>query len=350
MPACGNRAPVDASTGITKREPQFNKTRGGSVFKIERPSFRVGTMMEKLHAEELRPNFRNGFGNKEIVRPYFNASKIIPRQAANFDKLQAMDLEQQGATVQLSDKTIQELFSVSIPDPTDFTWLAEEQRLIAGFRAAGLDSAQIKRELEVNKPLGREQRTTKSKRNIGEVGLSMTQQLKELEQEVKDGRAESMAQQATIIAQFALVLADTNAIAGLTRLQLTNLGEALARVGVPTNHKRLGLIPRFVDNAFYLANAGLINLLLFSKVRETPNTTQYNYDLMVLNFAADEKTGLPAIRLNSAVSGLGRSDAKRRYMDLERGGVISLGQLRSAAGGIPGGFDSPAFDIQQAFR
>jgi len=143
---------------------------------------------------------------------------------------------------------------------------------------------------------------------------------------------------------------DIKGIAGLSALQLTNLGAALARVGVPTTHKRLGLIPRFVDNAFYLANAGLINLLLFSKVRETPNTAQYNYDLMVLNFPAGIN-GMPAVKLSTMVSGLRRAmGPNRRYLDLHRGGIITRNQMRVAAGAIPGGFGSPDIDIQPAFQ
>ena len=208
---------------------------------------------------------------------------------------------------------------------------------------------QIDRELQVNKPLGREQRTTTQKQNISQSGLSLADKLKEIKEEVDAGNAQSRQQQAALTGQLTLVLNDTNAIAQLTRAQLQGLGQALARIGVPTNHKRLGLIPRFVDNNFYNANAGMINLLLFSKVRETPSTNQYNYDQMVKNYAAHPQTGLPAIKLTSMVRAL-NSVGYRRYLDLQRGGVININQLRAAAGAIANGFANPDFDIQPALQ
>jgi hypothetical protein len=331
---------------------EFHQSRGGRAFNIPRPGFRAGASVVGIHAQELRPNFRNGVGNYEIKRPNFMAASIAPRQHTDFDKLQAMDIANEGQKVQLSDKTIEKLLMVNIPDPTDLSWIAEKARLTAIYQARGMTPAEIERELEVNKPLNREQRTTKSSRNIGQATLSMGQKLDHLQKEVEEGRAESRVQQAQIIGQFALVLADTNAIAGLTQLQLTNLGNALARVGVPTTHKRLGLIPRFVDNAFYLANAGLINLLLFSKVRETPNTPQYNYDLMVRNYPGDPVNGMPAVKLTTLVGGLRRpAGNNRRYLDLQRGGIISRAQLRAVAAVDPlGGFGGANFDVQPGVR
>jgi hypothetical protein len=335
------------NTNWRNNEIEFHKSRGGYPFSLNRAGFRAGASVVGIHAQELRPNFRNGVGNRDISRPNFMASEIMPRQHTDFDKLQAMDIANQGEKVRLSDETIERLLTVNIPDPTDLSWIAERNRLEALYVARGMAPEQIARELTVNKPLGREQRTVKQNRDqVDQATLSMSQKLQELQQEVKDGRAESRVQQAQLIGQFALVLADTNAIAGLTALQLTNLGEALARVGVPTFHKRLGLIPRFVDVAFYGPNAGLINLLLFSKVREIPNTPQFNYDLMVRNFAGNPANGFPAISLRSMISALGRPGDRRRYLDLLLGGVISRRQLRAVAGANPNGFDDPDFDIQ----
>ena len=118
---------------------------------------------------------------------------------------------------------------------------------------------------------------------------------------------------------------------------------------MPTNYKRLGLVPRFADIVYYNANAGVINLLLFSKVRETPNSDQYNYDRMVKNYVEEPQTGIPAIKLTSAISAMGRAN-NRRYLDLERGGVINILQLRDAANAFPNGFDNPEFSIDPAFQ
>jgi len=330
---------------------QFNGTRVGVPFELKRPAFKAGmSYIQHQEAQSIdRINTRAGLGNREIKRPAFLAPAIKPRQVIDFDKLQALDIEQAGQKVQLGEETLKKLFEVAVPDPTDTKWIAEKARLTALYRRQGMTDEQIARELEVNKPLGREQRTTKEKRNIGASNLSMADKLKEIKEEVDAGNAQSRAQQAVLTGQLALVLNDTNAIAALTQAQLQGLGQALARIGVPTQHKRLGLIPRFVDIDFYNQNAGMINLLLFSKVRESPNTNQYNYDRMVRNFASNPAQGLPAMTLRSAVSAMGRPvGPNRRYMDLGRGGIISRNQLRAAAN-AQGGFAGNAnFDIQPA--
>lgn len=305
-------------------------TRRGEAFKVERPGFRVGAAYHKKHADELRPNFRNGLGNKDITRRNFDSSKIAPRLVPDFDKLQAMDLDSQGSKVELSDKTITELFSVAVPDATDLTWIAERDRLVARFTAAGLTGAQIARELEVNKPLGREQRTIKTNRNIGAVGLDMGQKLTELGQEIKDGRAENKAQQAQMIAQFALILNDTNAIARLTQAELAGFRAAMARVGVPTNHKRLGLAHRYVDYDYYLNNSGMINLLLFSKVSEAPESKEYDYDRMVKDFVNNPQDGLPAVSLSMMLIRLRFKGQRMQFLDLDLGGLIDVQQLKLA--------------------
>ena len=331
----------------------FNGTRVGVPFELKRPYFKAGlSYVQHQQAQNIdRVNRRNGMGNFELRRPAFLAPAINPRQVVDFDKLQALDIEQAGQKVQLGESTLKQLFSVAVPDSTDTKWIAEAERLTLLYRRQGMSDAQIARELEVNKPLGRAQRTTTEQRNIGKSNLSMGAKLKEIKEEVDAGNAQSRAQQAILTGQLALVLNDTQAIEALTQAQLQGLGQALARIGVPTQHKRLGLIPRFVDIDFYNVNAGMINLLFFSKVRETPNTNQYNYDQMVLNFPGNPANGLPAITLRSAVSALSRPIGPgRRYLDLERGGVISRGQLRAVAAATGGFAGNADFDIQPANR
>ena len=326
---------------------QFNGTRVGVPFELKRPYFKAGlSYIQHQEAQNIdRINQRAGLGNYEIKRPAFLAPKIMPRQVIDFDKLQALDIQQAGQKVQLGESTLKQLFDVAVPDNTDTKWTAEKARLTLLYKRQGMTPDQIVKELEVNKPLGREQRTTTEKRNIGSSNLSMSDKLKEIKEEVDNGNAQSRAQQAILTGQLALVLDDTNSIEQLTQAQLQNLGQSLARIGVPTQHKRLGLIPRYIDNVYYNNNAGMINLLFFSKVRETPNTNEYNYDRMVLNFTANAN-GLPAITLRSAVSALGRPNQNRRYIDLERGGVINLNQLRAAANAMGGFAGNADFDIQ----
>jgi hypothetical protein len=327
---------------------QFNKTRVGTPFEFKRPAFKAGvSYVETRQADDISNiNKRRGTGNREIVRPAFKAPPIKPRTILSFDKLQTMDIEDAGQKVSLSDSSLKAMFDVEVPDVLDTQWLTEKERLSQQYRANGMTQQQIDRELQVNKPLGREQRTITQRRNIGKSELTTADKLKEISEEVKNGNAISRVQQAQITGQLATILDSVSDIDQLTRQQLQDLGENLARIGVPTNYKRLGLIPRFVDNEYYLANAGMINLLLFSKVRESPITNRYNYDLICKNFG-NTQSGLPAIKLTSMVSQLSRAQDKR-YLDLERGGTINLNQLRAVAGVTPNNFGSSDFDIQPA--
>jgi hypothetical protein len=316
------------------------------MLRLERPSFLAGTIAPKQTRKPIIPvNKRKGFGNYDIERNGMTAPDIKPRFYASFDEMRATNAGD-SLTVSLSDKTLSELITVQIPDPQDVQWLTEKARLVAIYKARGMSDAGIKLELSKNKPLGREQRTIKSVRNIAQSQLTTEQQLNELKQEIKDGRVESQRAQANIIAQFAVLMADVKTISSLTQTQLADLGASFARLGVPVNHKQLGLEPRFVDNDYYIKNAGLINLLLFSKVREEPNDQKnYNYDLLVKNYANNTKTGLPAVKLTTMIRGLRNKGQQRRFLDLDKGGLISLAQINAIYPTFQGGLQNPVFAI-----
>lgn len=312
-----------------------------------RPAFKSGTIyVQKEQVPRLQKNKRAGLGNFDMTRNNFNRPEIRPR-AVDFDKLQAIDIETQGAKIQLGDKTFSQLFSIKIPDPQDTKWLAEKLRLTNQYRLAGYTPLQIKRELDVNKPLGREQRKINSVQTITETSLSMSEKLGALETEIKDGRAESVVQQNQLMAQFAVVLNDITGLANLTQTEINNLGTSLSRLGVPTDYKQLGIVPKYIDLEFYNKNPGIINLLLFSKVRESTDVKQYNYDLMVKNYASHPVDGLPAIKLVSMTASMRKpvNDPSKRYLDLERGGVISAQELTAIASKYADGFNNSDFAI-----
>ena len=329
---------------------KFNATRVGVPFEIKRHGFLSNTIYPSIKANKIdNINIRSGIGNYEINRPGFNKSSIMARQIIDFDKLQALDIEMAGQKVQLSEATIQKLFEIDIPDNSDIKWIEEKNRLTGLYRRQGMSENQIIQELQINKPLGREQRTKKEMKNIATSNLNMANKLKEIKQEIDEGRGESQQQQAILTGQLALILNDTKEINKLTNVQLSNLGRELATLGVPTTHQRLGLSSRYVDNIYYNQNAGLINLLFYSKARESKDPANYNYNLIVKNFTANDK-GLPAIKLTSAVSALGRKKPSTVFLDLERGGIITKGQLKEIAKRFPKGMDHPLFSIDESNR
>ena len=325
-------------------------------FNIKRPAFNAGTVSrpksEGLQNSINDINQRGGLGNKRIVRPRFMSPPITARLPLDFEKLQLMNIQEAGENIKNNENKLGYTTSIQIPDPTDFKWLREQERLrgllTAQFQGTSYNAneitAMVEKELSINKPFGREQRTITSTTNdiAGDNRMSVKNKLTKIIQEVADGRAESRTSQMQITQQITDILQQTTEIERLSTLQLTGLGQSLARIGIPSSYKALGIVPRFVDNDFYNNNAGIINLLLFSKVRNEPNTRLYNYDKLVKNFPAEPITGLPtvgrnigAMKLTTMVTALGRTGANRLFLDLERGGVISQEQLRKFTGVNP---------------
>lgn len=293
-------------------------------------------------------NKRRGVGNRVMTRPSFLKSNVLPRQAVDFDRAKQLDNERFGQLVRFDDNTLDKLFEVKVPDMQDTTWLAEKTRLTNDYLARGFSREQIERELKLNKPLGREQRTITENRNIGSSSLDMSSKLKEIKEEVVNGNATSRAQQAALAGQIALVLNDTNAVEALTRLQLTDLGVALARLDVPRTYKQLGIGPRYIDNAFYLANAGIINMFIFSQVRHNPGL-DYMHPLFSAVGVAGGAAPVP-IRFPTLLTQLRAPMPVKRFLDLENLWMVNVTQLRAAAAADPDGYDGPNFSIDPANR
>jgi hypothetical protein len=310
---------------------------------LNRPSFKVGDKFQYTEGDNdiTKINQRNGNGNYTIQRDNFQQSTIAPRVGVDFDQLKAIELQLDGAKVQLSDKTIDELFKAKLPDPTDTTWLNEKRRLVAMYQALGMSQQDIEKTIKTNAPLGREQRTVSS--SIGYSVLSVSDKIDEIKKEVLDGRAESKQNQAILIGQLALIFTNIQTIDDFTKNDITNILKAMGRLNVPQTHLKMGL-PRFIDNKYYKKESGLINLFLFSNVSTdptfeqkdgisyakplynlTPNntTTTYNYRSMVTVFAK-------------------KSPVDRYYLDTERRGLIDFKQLVVFVTTLQGGLSNPA--------
>lgn len=332
---------------------------GGKIFNMDRPAYKAGISncncgpSEPIDLKKL--NKRNGLGNYNIDRPAYEAPKIRPRIAGDFDKLQAIDIETQGAKIQLSDKTIAELFKTKVGDKTDSKWLAEKARLTALYQARGMTPLEIEREFEVNKPLGREQRKITTTQNIAQSSLTVADKIDEIKQEVADGRGESRAQQALLIGQLALIFADTQAITQFTRQQAVQLAQTINRLNVPQDYRQMGLAARYIDINYYRANAGLINLYLFSSVATDPNYANgagpLNYNTIVYNFVANPN-GLPPIMFQSMITLMSQNAQRnpRRFFDLERRGIISKAELDAIVLALPNGWNNPAISVDVAYR
>ena len=169
--------------------------------------------------------------------------------------------------VDLSDKTLSELFSVSIPDPSDVRWLEEFERMKADLIANGASPDEVKQVMKDAKPLGREQRSSLVRSNLGEAKMSNDNKFKELFEEVKEFRAETVQEKATIRDQLSLLFQKTDAISDMSDRQKQYLTTLLNSLNLEKTHLNAGL-PRILDFEFYSAkdNKGEINLFLANSI------------------------------------------------------------------------------------
>ena len=171
----------------------FNKSRVGTPFSLDRPGFKEGSVdCPNKEADQIPENRRFGTGNYEIKRPSFRSGAIKGRQVI-FENLSIEPLSLAG--IQESEKTgLVRAGYIQIPDITDEDWVEEENKrrgqLTNAFTVAGrspeLVKAMVDKELSINKPLGRDQRTvTKKSSDISrESSLSNSQKLVEISQEI----------------------------------------------------------------------------------------------------------------------------------------------------------------------
>mgnify|MGYP003672625976 CR=1 FL=1 len=244
-------------------------------FNIDRPSFDSGPIYEGKTAQSIdNIDKRSGLGNRLITRPSFLSPPSLPRKPISFNVLQALDIQNFGAKVRLGQDQLDKLIMISIPDPLDTRWVKENTRLINELRLSGMSEANIKRELKVNKPLGRSQRTTSmpSKNVAREQQLSFKQKLVEIKQEVDNGFANSRTERATLIGQISAMLQEQDTkssdLYSMTNMELEALTETLDELKVPKLYSTVFPDHRIIAGSgqYFSDNKGLIAMYLMSNL------------------------------------------------------------------------------------
>ena len=215
-------------------------------------------------------NRRIGQGNREMIRPSFMSPAIHARVPVDFDKLQAMDISNFGQKVQLGKEQLTQLTMVAVPDPQDTQWITERNRLMDVFRVQGMNNNQIIRELEANKPLGREQRTINvpSKNIARQQGLDFRTKLIEIKQEIDNGNANSRVQQATLVGQMSVMLQNQDAVRRLTTAELNSINQSLIRLKVPKSYRAVFGGNRVIAGGsdYFTDNKGVIAMFLMANI------------------------------------------------------------------------------------
>jgi hypothetical protein len=320
---------------------------------LQRPGIRAGEDMPNVPVQQQSiKNMRSGIGNYTILRPGAKSSSGISRRIL-FNRLSVIDSANAGV-VELGINTLAKLFEIKVPDPTDVTWIAENDRLMAKYMADGMTKMEAERELTINKPLGREQRTITKTQNIGDSNLTVSNKIAELKEEVMQGRAESSSDQAVLYLELMKVFRGVRSLQAITLQEFNDLRRIAERAYIPSDRTMLGLDATYVDRAYYDENSGKINLLFIGMLLEHEKkgrgeSKEYNMNLIVRDYSRGDRgssDGLPAKTISSMYTALSRGFPRRpRYLDLNNGGIISEEQLRVIAGTFSDGFQNPAFRI-----
>lgn len=301
---------------------------------------------------DLKPNERKGRGNRLLERVNFMASDIKPRMHFSFDSLRTITYGEEGS-ISGTTKGLNYKMSVKVPDPTDFDWLREKTRIIGkppnmrtGRPATGLYrafqglgnlrevEALIERELEINPPLGRPQRTTNkmvnslSTNDIKDPNAALAR----LTRMVREGRTESYNERMRISREIANVLTSMPDFRTITNNNRDQLLLAIQRLSLPTNYKEYfgANQKQIVGNAWLSQgnNTGLLYMYLLNGIGMDailkPSTPLYNMYKINRNIW-EPKDGKSTFAIDRHFLRL-LNDSRpsvRAYVDLHRRSIIN---------------------------
>lgn len=302
----------------TRPPPRFNKVRVYNANEIGRPAMRAGTTATKASDVPRLVNRRGGVGNYNIKRVNFTAPELKPRAVIDFGRLASVNTSQFGQKVQLSDKTLDKLFRVSIPDPTDKAWLAEKERLLLIGRT--------------DKPFGREQRTIRKRINFGEQSQGAKTDISLIQSAINEGFARTREERALLGAKISQLLANTEEVKKLNQSQVDALVKAIGKVRLSPDW--WNSFPKRIYSGFeYMKDGndtlrGNINMFILAHVRGDRSNLQ-----PLESWNSVQKKFLPA-----QITLLNKMRADNKFIDLATSRVITF--LQSAElveAGVDGG-------------
>jgi hypothetical protein len=300
--------------------------------KIKRPDFISGNTRPSTETFDLKIPKRVGIGNFTIRRDNFTRPPVKERTPL-FNKTEISYTQNIKGKVDLSDKTLSELFDVDIPDERDILWLREKDRLKLFYKNKGFTDNEIKLELQYHKPLGRNQRTIRKRDNIGTSKLSFNNKIDEIEQEIREGRGLDRDRLEVIYQQLNEIMGDISAINNMSNTQLQDLYKLIEKINIPETHEELNLA-RFVGASYYKKNAGIINMFLIRNSRRDSSLT--------LNEPIHGTTENGRNTIATMNASLG---SNRYYLDLHQRRMLNWGQLKNIINDIPNKWENPSVQI-----
>ena len=200
---------------------------------IQRPRFLSGVDRVKKNVK-LNPYTRRPRSTLPTMwrTANFKSPNVDPRKGSNFELMQAIDEKKSGIKVQLSDKTLNQLLSVQVPDPDDLAWITEYKRR--------LSEGDSKEDLTNDPPFGRKQRTMTQKTTLTDATRTIDTGIQAVKQAIIQGSQDIT----TIGAALITMLKRTPS---LTPKQQQQLSEASQSLKIPKDWKAAGLTRKDYD-------------------------------------------------------------------------------------------------------
>jgi uncharacterized protein YnzC (UPF0291/DUF896 family) len=277
-PQSGKMSAVTYDNNLSRYLPtlgvSFDKIKKGTTSEIDRPSFKA--VAEPISASIPRfqeilvprsdpikiPNVdRRGIGNYEIQRINFLQDAPKARELIDFEKLEKQQEREEGVKIRFGDKTFEQMFQIKEADPSDLQWLNEKRRLLA----TGLTEDQ----LQIRKPLGREQRTINKKINLAEASQNLTQsvgdKLSVIQTALTQNRLETKQDIDAVSQEIVKLLSNVADINKISATEFVKLKQVIDRIKLPKTLKEAGFTHRLWDKAEYTAQSGVINAYIISR-------------------------------------------------------------------------------------
>lgn len=279
---------ITDDSAIVTLPPSFDNLKKGKPYSIERPSFKMATANAIIDESKRTPdlkNIRSGLGNNTLFRDSFRTPSVIGRQATDFALQELIDQQQQGIKVQLSDKTLNDMFQIKTGDPKDVDWIAEYNRRLA--------AGETKEQLKEFPPFGREQRALFKRVNLGEgVSLSetssktITEELATLKAAVTAGSGSS-----DLPEELAKIFSLVEKIDTFSNENYTVLGQILTKMNVISADPSVFFgadYHRLWDKDQYLENQAKVVVFLTANTADPKTPVIGEYD------TTKAKSGYPA--------------------------------------------------------
>lgn len=316
---------------------------------------------------------RSGKGDAEINRPGFRVAAPKARTMLDPETLEAIDVDQFGQLVTLSDKSLANLVNIMIPDPTDTKWLNERKRIMLILQKQGFTPPEISSHLNFNKPLNREQRKISSESDEAKIlddpvapepsdpsddpfppiilKTEVVDKISAFSEGINNGSVQGNLDKGQLkLKLFEILETDVGALKRLTNSEEDILGKAIKKVNVEITFSPIKL----VDIHYIKKNLSHVFRIITSNVPEDPrynigDPDAINFKHMVRDLSKGGD-GFPALGWKDILASMKQKGAKRTFFDFSKMAVISRRQLNKEIARLAGGFDNATVSVATSSR